>query len=119
MTGFRRYQALGRLRNGEMNKTEARYAIYLENEKQAGRVLWYAFEAVKLKLAHNTHLTVDFFVLLADGRLEAHDVKGAKSIFTDDARAKMKIAADKFPWQFCAVYPKNKRYGEGWDREDF
>ncbi|MDR1660895.1 MAG: hypothetical protein LBR95_00470 [Azoarcus sp.] len=39
--------ALGRLKPGQMNKTEAEYAL----RQQAGEVLWYRFEGVKLRLA--------------------------------------------------------------------
>lgn len=116
--GKTRLQALGRLAEGEMNATEERYAAYLDEQKAAGAVVWWEFEAIKLKLAKNTHLTVDFFVMYADRRLEAIDVKGAKAIVTDDARAKIKIAADKFPWPFKLVYPKRKKDGGGWEVEE-
>ena len=115
--GKTRLQALGRLKDGEMNATEARYAAHLDAQKAAGDIVWWAFEAIKLKLAPNTHLTVDFFVMHADGRLVAIDVKGAKAIVTDDSRAKIKIAADKFPWPFQLVYPQKKADGGGWDIE--
>jgi hypothetical protein len=112
--GKAKLQALGRLKPGEMNKTEKRYAEHLEAEKQAGEILWYAFEAIKLKLADRTYLTVDFFVLRKDGSLEAHDCKGAKAIVTDDARVKMKVAASMFPWPFFFAYPVK---GGGWQVE--
>jgi hypothetical protein len=114
--GKKRLQALGRLADGVMNKTEARYAAHLEAEKLAGRVKWFCFESVKLKLAKNTHVTVDFFVLTGDDRLEAHDVKGARVIVEDDALCKIKVAASLFPWPFKFVYP---RKGGGWDVEEF
>lgn len=110
----KRVQALGRLKPGEMNKTEARYAEHLEAERLAGEIAWWAFEAVKLRLAPNTHLTVDFFVMRSDGRLEAHDVKGAKGMRTDDAVVKMKVAAQMFPWPFFYVYPPKKGENTGW-----
>lgn len=110
-----RYQALGRLRDGVMNSTEQRYAALLDQEKAAGRVLWWAFEAIKLRLAPNTHLIVDFFVMYADGRLEAIDVKGSKAIVEDDAIVKMKVAADTFPWPFKMVFPRKKSDGGGWE----
>lgn len=94
------YRALGRLKTGQMNKTEAAYASYLEGLKHAGQVLWYRFEGVKLRLADNTFLTVDFSVLAASGHLEMHEVKG---FMTDDANAKLKIAADAYPFVFKLV----------------
>ena len=112
----RSIQALGRLKVGAMNKTEAAYAADLERRKHAGEVAWYKFEGVKLRLADNTFYSPDFFVLLADGQLEAHEVKG---FWLDDARAKIKIAADMYPMRFIAVKVKTKKDGGGWAIEEF
>lgn len=94
----RQFQALGRLKPGAMNKTEAEYAGMLELRKRAGDIAWYAFEPFKIRLADRTFYDVDFGVMLADGRLEVHEVKGG--FITDDGRVKMKIAAEHFPAQF-------------------
>lgn len=118
-SSLQRLRALGRLKSGQMNKTETAYERYLHARREAGEVLWYRFEGIKLRLADNTFLTVDFAVMAADGQLEMHDVKGGKAVFTDDARAKTKIAADQYPFQFRAVYPRPKREGGGWIIEDF
>lgn len=109
-------QALGRLKVGTMNKTEAAYASDLEAKKSAGEIAWFKFEGVKLRLADNTFYSPDFFVMLADGSLEAHEVKG---FWADDARAKIKIAADMYPFRFIAVKAKAKKDGGGWAIEEF
>jgi hypothetical protein len=109
-------QALGRLKAGTMNKTEAAYAQTLEQRRTAGEVAWFKFEGVKLRLADNTFYTPDFFVMLADGALEAHEVKGH---WADDARAKIKIAADLYPLRFIAIRAKPKKDGGGWAIEEF
>lgn len=111
---LRKFQALGRLKTGERNKTEAAYEQLLELRKQAGDILWYAFDSVKLRLADNTFLSVDFFVLTKDCELQAIDVKGSMAIITDDARVKMKVASDKFPWRFFYAIPRPKKDGGGW-----
>lgn len=111
----RHFQALGRLKVGEMNKTEAAYAKHLELLKQSGQILWYRFDAVKLRLADNTFLTVDFFILNAQSQLEAHDVKGSLRIITDDAKVKMKVAADAFPFAFYYAVPRTQKSGGGWE----
>ena len=94
----RHFQALGRLKSGRMNKTEAEYAGMLELRKRAGEVAWYAFEPFKIRLADRTFYDIDFGVMLADGRLEVHEVKGG--FITDDGRVKLKVAAEHFPAQF-------------------
>jgi hypothetical protein len=95
-----RMQALGRLKPGEMNKSEANYAKFLELRKQAGEILWYKFEGMKFRLADNTFYTPDFAVLRADGVLEMHEYKG---FWLDDARIKIKVAAELYPVVFIGV----------------
>ncbi|MDR5802578.1 hypothetical protein [Caballeronia sp. LZ001] len=110
--------ALGRLRDGEQNATERRYEAHLEQQRRSGEIQWYMFEGIKLKLAPRTFLTVDYVVLPASGVLEMHDVKGARAIFSDDAKVKMKVAARIFPLVFKVVYPRKARDGGGWDVEE-
>jgi hypothetical protein len=111
-------QALGRLKDGEMNKTEQRYDDHLKALQMAGEIAWYRFEGIKLKLADNTFLTVDFFVMMANGELQAHDVKGAKAIVQDDSWAKIKIAASMYPFRFFLCFPKPMKQGGGWTIEE-
>ena len=47
----KKWQALGRLPKGRMNKTETAYAAQLELRKAAGEVAWWVFEGLKLRLA--------------------------------------------------------------------
>ena len=108
--------ALGRLKPGTMNRTEAAYAGHLEERKASGEVLWYAFEAMTLKLADGCRYTPDFAVMQPDGQLQMHEVKG---YWQDDAKAKIKVAASLFPMLFIAVYKKPKREGGGWKYEEF
>jgi len=107
-----RMQALGRLKAGKMNQTEAAYSRKLELMKAAGEIVWYRFEGLKFRLADNTFYSPDFAVMRADGEIEIHEVKGH---WTDDARVKIKVAADQYPFRFIAV----KKKGSGWEREHF
>ena len=108
--------ALGRLKPGQMNGTEREYAQHLEALKATGCVLWYRFEGLKLRLADNTFYTADFVVLPHTGVLELHEVKGH---WQDDARAKIKIAAEQYPMRFIAVQKRRVKDGGGWSVEDF
>lgn len=108
--------ALGRLKAGQMNKTEQAYANYLEALKATGAIVWYKFEGMKFRLADNTFYTPDFMVLASNRQLEAHEVKG---YWLDDARAKIKIAADMYPVRFIAVKVRPKKEGGGWSIEEF
>lgn len=100
-------RALGRLKAGQMNKTEAEYASILESRKRAGEVAWFAFEGVKLRLADSTFYSPDFAVMLAGGELEMHEVKG---FWTDDARVKIKVAASMYPFAFFALRKVRKAW---------
>ena len=110
-----RMQALGRLKNGAMNKTEAQYAAHLETLKIQGRVAWYKFEGMKFRLADNTFLTPDFTVMWSNGELEAHEVKG---FMQDDANVKIKVAAELYPIRFFIIRVKTKKNGGGWDIQE-
>lgn len=83
-------------KSGEMNKLEAAYAARLES----------------LKLADNTFYAPDFMVLRPDGEFEMHEVKG---FWEDDARVKIKVAAELYPFKFIAA---RKEKG-AWVFEDF
>ena len=90
------FRALGRMPKGQgtsrMNKTEAEYAGMLDIEQRAGEILWYRFEAIKIRLADLTFYTPDFLVLPANLQLEIHEVKGG--FVMDDAKVKLKVAAE-------------------------
>ena len=116
MSGQRRFYALGRLKTGERNKTEAAYESALRDAHTLGDILWYKFEGVKLRLADNTFYTPDFAVIAKDGVLECHEVKG---FWADDARVKIKVAADLYPFRFKAVKALPKKAGGGWSEEWF
>lgn len=108
--------ALGRMETGRMNATEARYAAHLAARQVAGAVLWFAFEAVKFRLADLTFYTPDFLVMPAGCVLEVHEVKGH---WEEDARVKIKVAASLFPFRFYGIKEKPKKAGGGYEVEDF
>lgn len=108
--------ALGRMPTGALNRSEEAYAAHLKAKQALGQIVWYAFEAVKLRLADNTFYTPDFVVMALDGVIELHEVKG---FWTDDARVKIKVAASLFPFRFKAMKARSKKSGGGWEIEEF
>lgn len=117
-TSKAKLHALGRKKKGEMNATEAKFANYLRGLEIAGEILWWRHEGIKLQLADNTTLNVDFNVMYADGLLVMIDVKGAKAIIEEDAKVKMKVAAEQFPFVFRYAFPRQKKDGGGWIFEE-
>lgn len=108
MWGKKRMFALGRLKSGQMNRLEQGYSQYLEALKTQGRVSWWKFEGVKLRLADKTFFTPDFCVMLNTGELQMHETKG---FMLDDANVKLKVAAELYPFRFMLV----KKAKGGWD----
>ncbi|KAJ8136940.1 hypothetical protein OY671_009847, partial [Metschnikowia pulcherrima] len=98
------------------NATEREYGALLELRRVAGEVAWFKFEGLKSRRADNTCYTPDFAVMLHTGESECHEVKG---FWQDDARAKIKIAADLYPFAFIAVRKRAKKDGGGFERETF
>jgi len=88
----------------KMNKTEQAYANHLELLRRGGEVVDYAFERCNLRLADNTYYRPDFLVVYED-RFEFHEVKG---FWRDDARVKIKVAAEQNPWFRFVVVKKTK-----------
>ena len=109
-------KALGRLKVGQMNKTEAAYNEVLKDMLLRGVISWYKFEGMKFRLADNTFYTPDFAVMLTSGEIEIHEVKGSMRIFADDAKVKIKVAADIYPFNFYVITPKLKKDGGGFDQ---
>ena len=112
----RAHYALGRLKTGAMNKTEAAYDAHLALQQHEGAILWRKFEGLKLRLADNTFYTPDFAVMAASGEMECHEVKG---FMMDDANVKIKVAAEIYPFRFLVVRAAAKRDGGGWKVEEF
>jgi hypothetical protein len=116
---MKRILAKARVPSSSMNKTEAAYARRLAYLRSVGEVRWYEFEALKLRLGNRCWYTPDFLVVVADGTLELHEVKAMWSDrpgYRDDARVKIRAAAERFPFRFVGAY--QKRDGS-WEIEEF
>lgn len=102
-------------KKGRMNRLESDYAAILAGRCACGELAGFWFEAVSLNLAPGLRCsyTPDFLVQRADGVLECHEVKG---FWEDDARVKIKCAAEKYPFIFVAVTRPNKKTGWRYER---
>lgn len=115
---------------GAMNRWEKEYSYELEARKQAGEILWWGFEAIKLKLTGGTFYTPDFAATFWDKpkissellrltgplfstRLAFTEVKG---FLRDDANVKFKVAAEIFPcFEFSMIRKRKAVDGGGWE----
>lgn len=96
-----------------MNKLETAYSAHLQALYAAGRVLWWRFEPMRLRLANGAYYKPDFGVKLLDGSFELHETKG---FWREAARVRIKVAAELFPmFRFVAV----RKTKTGWEREEF
>ena len=102
-----------------MNKTEQRFADWLEAEKHLKRILGWRFEPMKFILAQNvkgkrnaTTYTPDFLAITKQDFV-FYEVKG---FFRDDALVKIKVAAEMFPWfRWIVVFWKKGQ----WEFKEF
>lgn len=109
-----RMLARARHERGVMNKLEARYAAHLEERRMAREIASWRFEEVRLLLAPNTTITPDFWIVLPDGEVQVHEVKGH---WEDDARVKVKVAAER--WHEFAWLAVRWDKRDGWQYETF
>lgn len=111
MKGF---YAAGRMKSGALNKTEQEYEqAFLAPKLRSGEILWYKFEAIKLKISEKCFYTPDFAVLPKSKIIEFHEVKGA--FVMDDSIVKIKAASELFPFVFLLCKKQSKRRGGGWE----
>lgn len=112
-----------------MNNLESDYAAHLEQRKMVGEILDYRFEPFKLILVHGVpgkrkEMTYKPDFLVVGGRrfrlieprplwVEIHEVKG---YWREDARLKIKMAAELFPW--FSFYGVTRVKGK-WEYEGF
>lgn len=98
---------------GRMNGLETAYSQVLEARRLAGEIKMWRFESVNLRLADRTWVKLDFKVTPNSGPEEYHETKGR---WREDARVKMKVAAEQFPeYSFFGV----QRIKREWVFEQF
>jgi hypothetical protein len=100
---------------GQMNGMEKRYAAHLDLRLAVKEISAWKFEPLKLKLAPATFWTPDFEVVMPDGGIELHETKGH---WEDDARVKIKIAAQAFR-EFLIVAVTWDKRNKIWRFEEF
>lgn len=89
-----------------MNKTEQAYAQILEAQKRNGEIRDWWYEKVTLKLADDTRYTPDFTVIENDGEMRFVETKGG--FIREDARVKLAVAAEQFPFRFTRAQKFSK-----------
>lgn len=100
-------------KGGGLNGLEQRYADHLEQQRQDGFIAMWMAHPFSLRLAKGTHYEPDFLVVRnADMTVEIHEVKG---FMHRVGQAKLKIAAERFPFRFLLVKRRLVRDGGGWE----
>lgn len=108
------------------NSTEIAYeAEVLIPAQIRGEIRSWMFEPIKLRLADRTYYSPDYLVVLTNGRMAFHEVKGRPGSgpggWMDDARVKVKVAAERYGELFGFVGASRlpKKDGGGWKIEVF
>jgi hypothetical protein len=104
------FHALGHLAIGRMNKTEERYAKWLDEQKAAGDVLWWKFEPMRLWMGSKmAGYRVDFLVQKADRELQVHEVKGG--FIVDKSYRVWRMVAEAYPVYHFFLYQLKSKVG--------
>lgn len=105
---------------GEPNPLEVAFGQELERRKNRGEILEYEFEAEALRIAwtdkatgrKGATYTPDFRAITADGEVVFYEVKpmqsSGKPYFREDAKLKLKMAADRHPYRFIIAMRRGK-----------
>jgi hypothetical protein len=107
-----------KLKRRGMNKTESAYSLHLGDMKAAREIIWWEFQPWRLRCSDQpegegtktTWYTPDFAVMLPDGEIQIHEVKGFTA---QQDRLRIRMAIDRHPFQFFKV----TRKGGGWKVE--
>ena len=123
-SNFARFQ---KRKAGTKNRTETAYEAHLGLLLRAGEIQGFMYEGIKLRLADKTWYTPDFLVFANDGVVEIHDTKGTtrklntknvkveKAWCEDDAKVKIKVVAEMFPFRTFMVH----KSGNQWVKQQF
>lgn len=116
--GVSRWQALGRLKDGALNKTEQAFAALLDQWKHEGKVLWWKAHAFNIRLADNTYYRIDFIALTSANELVIYETKGGYT--SDKGQMKIKLAAEALPvMRIFKATKQDKKAGGGFKLEEF
>lgn len=98
----------------KMNGMEESFSTtYLEPLRLGGEIQWWDFEPMRFRIGVGAFYKPDFIVVDGIGQVLAYETKGH---WREAARARIKVAADRFPWvRFIAV--TSTRAG-GWNFEE-
>lgn len=103
------------LRDRKMNQLEERFERdYLAPLLMGREVQWYEFEPMRFRLGGSAFYRPDFVAIDKAGQVIAHEVKGH---WREAARARIKIAAGRFPWVRFYAWRHDAR--AGWSHESF
>lgn len=110
---FKMPMRLAKVRKPEsrMNGLEAEFEKLFLLQRPHG------FEEITLRIGPDCRYTPDFWVLCDDDVIEFREVKGH---WRDDAKVKIRVAAERFPmFRFAAFSKLPKSQGGGWKLERF
>jgi hypothetical protein len=108
--GMKANQALRReiLGPDKMNQTEREFSFMLEAKKRLAEIEWWAFEAIKLKLADGAWYTPDFMSWGTDDNygkvITFYEIKGG--FIREAAMVRFKVARQRFRWADFQMWQK-------------
>ena len=92
------------------SKEEGLHATYLLVEQEEGRIQKWAYEPISIRLPGGKTYKPDFVVLMADGRVQIHEVKGAWSRNKRDGITRFHVAAGITCWASFHLFTKERHH---------
>ncbi len=113
-----KFHALGRIAKSKMNKTEAAFAALLAEWLHCGKILWWKFHVIKVRLADGAWYEPDFLVMHADRTLWIYETKGGFT--TEKGQLKIRACAEVLPVVgIIKATKRTKKDGDGFELKDF
>lgn len=93
----------------KMNKTEEKFAWFLEAQKRNNEIKYWGFEKIKLRLGDNCWYNIDFMIIDNNDVLKLIEIKGGH--IWEDSIVKFKTACTLYPFiKFEMHQYKNKQW---------
>jgi len=96
------------------SKLEEEFRLSLYVDLQRGNIVWFDYEAMRLRIGKDAYYKPDFVTLSWGGSMTFYEVKGH---WREAARVRIRAAAERY--RMFSFFAVSKPKGEGWKYEAF
>lgn len=96
------------------SKLEEDFQLVLLADLQDGKIVWFDYEAIRLRLGDGAYYKPDFVTLEPNGTMYFYEIKG---FWREAAKVRIRAAAERY--RMFTFFAVSKPRGEGWKHEVF